>query len=310
MKQKPFNIVLIIVFMAVLTMGFKIIVKNDLFQDQTESVVDPRAVETDGLIGNKPKLIATLEIKEGDMLERDIIPQLSLVFELTEQEVKEILALPLESYLIREELTNFRRLEGVIPPGSYDIHEGETLGAWSKQMVALAENRYTSILTQTDRINSMKPNEQIIVASIVEAECLSNMQYAETAAVFLNRLVNHTALQSCVTVEYALGFQRAFLYEEDVKIKDPYNTYIVSGLPVGPICCMDDQSLKAAIQPSTDPSLYYFFYDYLLDEMFFYADYASFATEATASQDRFMVDPPVEMHEKINKQILFGFQAQ
>ena len=47
MKQKPFNIVLIIVFITVLTMGFKIIVNDDLFQDQTESVVDPQAVETD-----------------------------------------------------------------------------------------------------------------------------------------------------------------------------------------------------------------------------------------------------------------------
>jgi len=298
MKHKPLYIFLAILFMAVLFLGFQNLVKNG-----------PRVTAEEDLL-NEPILIGTLEIKDGDMLERDIIPQLSLVFELAEQDVKEVLALPLESYLIREELTDFRRMEGIIPPGRYEIPEGETLDAWTKRMVVTAEKRYTNLLARVGQVNSLKPDEQIVLASIVEAECLANKQYTETAAVFLNRLVDQNALQSCVTVEYALGFQRAFLYEEDVKIQDPYNTYVVSGLPVGPICCVDDESLRVAIQPSQDRLLYYFYYDYLLNEMFFYADYTTFAKEATESQERYTANPPVGIHEKINKRTLFGVHAQ
>ena len=299
MKHKPFYLFLTIFLMIILVIGFQFIVKNG-----------PWAIKSyEGLV-NEPILLGTLEIKDGDMLERDIIPQLSRVFELAVRDVKEVLAMPLASYLIREELTDFRRMEGIIPPGSYEIYEGETLNAWTKKMVEAAENRYASIRAQAGQVNSLIPDEQLVLASIVEAECLANQQYAETAAVFLNRLADQNALQSCVTVEYALGFQRAFLYEEDVKVQDPYNTYFVSGLPIGPICCMDDQSLLAAVLPTKDPSLYYFYYDYLLNEMFFYADYTKFATEAVASQERFVANPPVGMHDKINKQILFGVRGQ
>jgi uncharacterized YceG family protein len=255
-------------------------------------------------------VIGTLEIEEGDMLERDIIPQLSLVFELSEEEVKGILALPLESYLIRAGLTDFRRMEGILPPGRYEIAEGETLVEWSKRMVEGAEKRYTDLLARAGQSNPLKPDEQMVLASIVEAECLVNEQYTEAAAVFLNRLDNQDPLQSCVTAEYALGFQRPFLYGEDVKIQHPYNTYVVDGLPPGPICCVDDESLVAAIKPSSDQTLYYFFYDYLLNEMFFYADYSVFKTEAAASRERFAADPLVGMRDKINKQTLFGSAVQ
>jgi cell division protein YceG involved in septum cleavage len=310
MKHKQFYIFLAILLVTVLAMGYQIIMKNELIKNKSISVEDSPESKTDEDSSTESKLIGTLEIQDGDMLERDIIPQLILVFVLAEQDVKEALAVPLASYLIREEVTDFRRMEGIIPPGSYEIHEGETLDAWSKRMVEVAESRYSNLLARVGQVNSLKPDEQIVLASIVEAECLANKQYAETAAVFLNRLADQNALQSCVTVEYALEFQRAFLYEEDVLIQHPYNTYVVSGLPAGPICCVDDQSLMAAIQPSHDRSLYYFYYDYLLSKMFFYADYTTFATEATASRDRFMANPPVGMHEKINKQTLFGFHAQ
>ena len=72
------------------------------------------------------------------------------------------------------------------------------------------------------------------------------------------------------------------------------------------ICSVGDQSLLAAIQPSQNPLLYYFYYDYLQNEMFFYSDYTAFATEAAESKERFIANPPVELYQKINKQILFG----
>lgn len=308
MKQRTLNLFFSLLFILAIAVGITIKVKSDLQKDIAKGQIDSQESTMGEGLGNEPKLRGILEIKGGDILERDIIPKLRLIFDLTEQEVKESLARPLTSDLIREELTDFRRMEGIIPPGSYEIPKDETLGMWLKRMVKAAENRYTNLLARIGQTNSLKPLEQVILASIVEAECLANKHYTEAAAVFLNRLADQSALQSCVTAEYAVGYQRAFLYEEDVNTQNPYNTYFVKGLPAGPICCVDEESLMAAIQPSQDQSLYFFYYDYLLNEMFFYADYATFAKEASKAQERFVANPPVGMHEKINKQTLFGFR--
>lgn len=303
MKHKTKNILLVLVFVSILALGFRIITDHELFTKKFFSEADLQTIETEKDV---PKFRGILEVKEGEMLERDIIPQLCQVFDLTEQDVKDLLERPITSNLIHEKLTDFRRLEGVIPPGTYDVPVGESLDHWIERIVIEAEKRYTTLLAQADGINTLKPYEQLIIASIVEAECLAKKQYTETAAVFLNRFADQSALQSCVTAEYALGFQRAFLYEEDIIVQDPYNTYVVNGLPLGPICSVGDQSLLAAIQPSQYPLLYYFFYDYLQNEMFFYSDYTAFATEAAESKERFIANPPVELYQKINKQILFG----
>ena len=306
MKHNTNKPLLLLVFLIVLVLGFRIITKYELFSEKFFSETDLQTNETEKDV---PKFRGTLEVKEGEMLERDIIPRLCQIFDLSEQDVKEHLELPFTSNLIYEDLPGFRRLEGMIPPGRYDVPVGESLDLWIKQIVKEAENRYTTLLAQADGFNTLKPHEQLILASIVEAECLAKKQYAETAAVFLNRIADHSALQSCVTAEYALGFQRAFLYEEDIMVQDPYNTYVVNGLPLGPICSVGDQSLLAAIQPSQNPLLYYFYYDYLQNEIFYYSDYKTFALEAAESKERFIANPPVALYQKINKQILFGVDS-
>lgn len=290
MKRKAFNLIWILVLLGV---GSQIYMRSN-----TGKVSPPSDL----------KIAGTIEIEDGDMLERDVIPQLCLTFGLEEQEVQEILSQPRSSFLINEDLVDFRRLEGIFLPSQYYISASDTLEEWCNHMVELAESRYTALCANEANLNSLKPEDQMILASIVEAECLANKHYQETAAVFLNRLADQNALQSCVTAEYALGFQRAFLYEDDISMVSPYNTYVVSGLPAGPICCVDDDSFKAAIRPSEDPSLYFFFYDYLQNEMFFYADYTLFEREAVASRNRFILNPPVGLGDKINKQALFGVQ--
>lgn len=63
--------------------------------------------------------------------------------------------------------------------------------------------------------------------------------------------------QSCATVQYALGEHKEKLYEKDLTVESPYNTYLVDGMPIGPISNPGRESLKAAINPKSTNYLYF-----------------------------------------------------
>ena len=59
------------------------------------------------------------------------------------------------------------------------------------------------------------------------------------------------------TVIYAMGENKIDLTYDDIEIESPYNTYLVDGLPAGPICCPGEDAINAALNPAkTD---YYYF---------------------------------------------------
>jgi UPF0755 protein len=154
--------------------------------------------------------------------------------------------------------------------------------------------------------NTLSPYEQLSLAAVIEWECLANAYQDEVATVFLNRLEDGSKLQSCVTAEYALSYQRPYLTGDDVSIDSPYNTYVTYGVPVGPICVVDDESLRAAIRPPQNGDIYFFFYDYALDDMFFFSDYGEFKDACAPSRERFEAAFDMDPREKINKQEQFG----
>lgn len=254
----------------------------------------------------KPTPIALISVKEGDTLERNILPELKQAFNIGEEEIKRMLSQCPDSVLINTELTDFRRMEGIILAGEYQIFNNDTLEDLIKMWVKQAEQRYEKIDAEAEHQNELKPYERLVLASIIEWECIANEYYNETAAVFLNRLNRGMKLQSCVTSEYAIGFQRPFLYTADTKIKSSYNTYYVNGLPIGPICTTDDESIKAASSASVDDSLVFFFYNYVEDEMFFFADYEDFKREGRESRKLFESEFSLDPHEVIDKRDIFG----
>jgi cell division protein YceG involved in septum cleavage len=250
-------------------------------------------------------ILGVIEVKGGEMLERDIIPQLSKVFSLSEQEVKDKLAASGSSMLISSKTTGFRRMEGMIPPGKYEIAKGSTLEENLALWIAAAEKRYSTLRQSSTKPNDLDPAEQLALASMVEAECLGGTHNEEVATVFLNRLEDGSKLQSCVTAEYALGYQRPFLTAEDISVESDYNTYYVKGLPAGPICSVSDASLKAAMGQGNGSDIYYFYYDYVLNNMFFFSDYSKFQEGCKVSSQRFEESSKVGRHDKINKQALY-----
>lgn len=100
--------------------------------------------------------------------------------------------------------------------------------------------------------------EVYTIASIVEEETNSNKDKGKIASVYLNRVKKGMPLQADPTVKFALqdfGLKR--IYQKHTQVPSPYNTYVVKGLPPGPICTPSRKTIDAVLDaPQTD---YYYF---------------------------------------------------
>jgi UPF0755 protein len=105
-------------------------------------------------------------------------------------------------------------------------------------------------------------NEFVTLASIVEKETGVADERSRVAAVFINRLNKGMRLQSDPTILYGLfgGKGRPAdrpIYQSDIDKPTPYNTYVIKGLPPGPIANPGRESLEAVANPSKTNDLYF-----------------------------------------------------
>ena len=99
----------------------------------------------------------------------------------------------------------------------------------------------------------------VTIASLIERETRTDDERPLIASVIYNRLHNGMRLQIDATVLYALGnpTDKQYVYNDDLTIDSPYNTYAVDGLPAGPICSPRLDSIDAATHPEETEYLYY-----------------------------------------------------
>ncbi len=95
-------------------------------------------------------------------------------------------------------------------------------------------------------------DQTVVLASMIEKEAASREDYARVSAVFHNRLRLGMKLESDPTVTYPSGEHRLALTEADIAAENPYNTYYVPALPIGPICNPSVAALEAAQSPDMD----------------------------------------------------------
>jgi UPF0755 protein len=121
--------------------------------------------------------------------------------------------------------------------------------------------QFSKVFTEESKARArelgMSVRELITLASIIEREAQVSEDRPVIASVFYNRLKIGMPLQSCATVQYILGEQKPVLSIEDTRIESPYNTYLISGLPPGPIASPGAESIQAALYPADTKYLFF-----------------------------------------------------
>lgn len=151
--------------------------------------------------------------------------------------------------------------EGFLFPDTYTFTRPFSEEAVVKKMIARSLEEYRK--ADQDRDPAVKLNllETMTLASIIEKETGATEERPRISCVFHNRLKKPMPLQTDPTVIYAMRLLRGF-YSKNITRKDlttphPYNTYVVRGLPPGPIASPGAAAIQAALKPLTCTDLFF-----------------------------------------------------
>lgn len=160
-------------------------------------------------------------------------------------------------------------LTGYLFPASYDIDGATTAETLVRAMLDTFGERVGPLAEEARRSNGSL-HEALTLASIVERETVWPEERATVAAVFRNRLRAGIGLQADPTVQFALttgptgaasitanGYWKEYLTPEDLRFDSPYNTYLLPGLPPGPIANPGLGAIEAALRPAPVNYLYF-----------------------------------------------------
>jgi UPF0755 protein len=152
--------------------------------------------------------------------------------------------------------------EGSILPNTYDYERGTTRAALlERARQAMTRLLQADWLDRAPNLPLATAEQALVLASIVEKETAKPSERPLIAGVYLNRMRLGMKLQSDPTVVYAssggLGSLGHPITRSELDHVDPYNTYVVTGLPPAPICMPGAAALRAATQPAETDALYF-----------------------------------------------------
>lgn len=150
--------------------------------------------------------------------------------------------------------------EGVLFPETYEVPGDATALQILQRMVDQLEavmNEVPADAVAAAQERGLDRYAVLTLASLIERETRVDDERETVAGVILNRLEENMRLQIDATVLYALDEDRDVVLLEDLETEHPYNTYVIDGLPPGPISGMGEASLLAAFQPEDVSYRYY-----------------------------------------------------
>jgi UPF0755 protein len=235
---------------------------------QSEGVIDQWWVFVGGALATRQDLKAgeyqfpkqaSLRDVVDTMVEGKVVQHLFTVPEgLTSEQIVQRL---LETEALSGNIKEIPR-EGTLLPEGYRF----TRGTPREQMIQRMQQAQRKVVQEVwDRrmpdIPLKTPEQLLVLASIVEKETGRPDERTRVAAVFSNRLKQRMKLQSDPTIIYGLAGGKGTLgrpiLRSEIEQPTPYNTYVIEGLPPGPIANPGRASLEATANPARTKELYF-----------------------------------------------------
>lgn len=154
---------------------------------------------------------------------------------------------------------SYENLDGWFFPDTYEYLAGDS----DKEILLQAHKKMQKTLerawrSRADDLPYLSASEALTMASIIEKETGLASEREKIAGVFVRRLKNKMRLQTDPTVIYGLGESYSGnLTLKDLQTPGPYNTYLIEGLPPGPIANPGLGALQAALHPAGGNELYF-----------------------------------------------------
>ena len=205
-----------------------------------------------------PKHASIKEVVETIVEGKVVQHQITIPEGLTSEQ---IVARLLENDILSGNVKDVPR-EGSLLPDSYHFHRGFTREQMIQRMRQAQERLVREVWDRRNPDLPIKTPEQLVIlASIIEKETGKAEERTRIAAVLTNRLKQKMKLQSDPTIIYGLVFGKGALghplTKSEIAQPTPYNTYVIDGLPPGPIANPGRASIEAAANPARTKELYF-----------------------------------------------------
>ncbi len=162
----------------------------------------------------------------------------------------------IESTFLEKELEK-TTLEGYLFPDTYYISPGTSMEEIILFFLKNFEKKITPEIKEMMGKEDMSLFETITIASLIEKEVTSFEDKKIVSGIIKKRLQKNMRLQIDATITYLTEKKSLQVSLLETKIDSPYNTYLYSGLPKGPICNPGTESIFAALNPEESDYLYY-----------------------------------------------------
>ncbi len=208
-------------------------------------------------------------LKRGDQLMLRItvpegltLPEIALI-------ANEALEIPVDSFMAAASdqasasafVVGAMNFEGLLLPETYLVPAGVNARALVRIMAQQGLEVWDPAWTARLDTLGMTRLHLLALASIIEGEAQVNSERPVISAVYWNRIKKGMPLQADPTVQYAIqmatGSRKSRLLLKDYGFKSPYNTYLNTGLPPGPVNSPGKASIEAALYPAPVPYLFF-----------------------------------------------------
>jgi len=171
----------------------------------------------------------------------------------------------------------FHMLEGYLFPDTYDFYVGENVSSVARKFLRNFNDRVmTPQMLARMEYMGLTVDETLTLASIIQREAGFSDDMRIVSSVFHNRLnsPNFPRLESDVTDRYIEEEILPRLTVVNQALLDAYDTYVVEGLPIGPVCNPGMDAIMAALHPEDTAVNFFFFVTDITGDFHFAVTYA------------------------------------